>query len=230
MAHVTPSHQFPLGPTMGLVRRLELLDWAAMSSAWILEDDYDSEFRYSGRPLPALQGLDTGRRVIYTGTFSKVLFPALRLGYVVVPDELIDPYRAAHAVSDRHNPALDQAVLADFFVDGHFARHMRRVRTVYAEKQELMLERLHYRLSDILEVAPDPAGMHLVAWLPKGVDDVAMAERCAEAGLSAPPLTYYMLERPERGALVLGYTGVSKPRIKVGVQQLAVVLHDALER
>jgi GntR family transcriptional regulator/MocR family aminotransferase len=147
-----------------------------------------------------------------------------------VPEALIDPFSAAHAVSDRHNPAIDQAVLADFFVEGHFTRHLRRVRAAYAEKQELMLERLHFRLPDILEVAADPAGMHLVAWLPEDVDDVAIAERCADAGVSAPPLTYYMLERPERGALMLGYTGASKPRIEVGVQQLSAVLRDALQR
>jgi GntR family transcriptional regulator/MocR family aminotransferase len=228
LAHVTPSHQFPLGVTMGLVRRLGLLDWAATSSAWILEDDYDSEFRYSGRPLPALQGLDTAGRVIYTGTFSKVLFPSLRLGYMIVPEALIEPFRAAHALSDRHTPMIDQAVLADFFLEGHFDRHLRRMRAAYAEKQELMLERLHTRLPDVLEVEPDAAGMHLVAWLPDGVDDISIAERCAQGGISTPPLSYYMMNRPRRGALMLGYTGVSHPRIKVGVQQLAVVLHEAL--
>jgi GntR family transcriptional regulator/MocR family aminotransferase len=228
LAHVTPSHQFPLGPTMGLVRRLELLDWAASSGTWILEDDYDSEFRYAGTPLPALQGLDTAGRVIYTGTFSKVLFPALRLGYLVVPEQLIDPFRAAHALSDRHNPSIDQAALAAFLTEGHFTRHLRRIRAAYGERQQLMLEQLHHRLSDILEVAPDPAGMHLVAWLPPGVADVAMAERCAAAGISAPPLSYYSIEPPRRGALMLGYTGVSRPRIKVGIQQLATALRSAL--
>jgi GntR family transcriptional regulator/MocR family aminotransferase len=213
---------------MGLVRRLELLEWAASTSAWILEDDYDSEFRYSGRPLPALQGLDTVGQVIYTGTFSKILFPGLRLGYLVVPDGLIDAFRAAHAVSDRHNPVLDQAVLADFFADGHFTRHLRRVRSAYGKQQAVMLTHLTDMLSDIVEVAPDPAGMHLVAWLPWGVDDVAVAERLAETGVSAPPLTYYMMEPPERGALMLGYTGVSKLGIKVGMEKLAPTLRTAV--
>jgi GntR family transcriptional regulator/MocR family aminotransferase len=229
LAHVTPSHQFPLGRTMSLPRRLELLDWAASTSAWILEDDYDSEFRYTGRPLPALQGLDTGGRVIYTGTFSKVLFPSLRLGYLVVPEELVDPFRAAHALADRHNPAIDQAVLADFLAEGHFTRHLRRVRTAYAEQQQLMLQQINQHMSGLVEVAPDPAGMHLVAWLPERLDDVAIAERCAEAGISAPPLSYYMLETPERGALMLGYTGVSKLGIKIGVERLATVLSESIE-
>jgi len=230
LAHVTPSHQFPLGRTMGLVRRLELLDWAASSGTWILEDDYDSEFRYAGAPLPALQGLDTAGRVIYTGTFSKVLFPALRLGYLVVPEPLVEPFRAAHALADRHNPSIDQAVLAAFLAEGHFARHLRRIRSAYGERQELMLEQIRDRLPDILEVSPDPAGMHLVAWLPPEVDDVAMADASAAAGISAPPLSYYSIEPPERGALMLGYTGVSRPRIRVGVQQLATALRLAIGR
>lgn len=230
LAHVTPSHQFPLGPTMGLVRRLQLLDWAASSGTWILEDDYDSEFRYAGRPLPALQGLDNAGRVIYTGTFSKVLFPALRLGYLVVPEPLVDAFRAAHALSDRHNPSIDQAVLADFLAEGHFNRHLRRIRAAYGERQQLMVEQLHMRLPDILEVSPDPAGMHLVTWLPPGVDDVAMAEASAAAGVSAPPLSYYSIEAPKRGALMLGYTGATRPRIKFGIQQLETALRSALDR
>jgi GntR family transcriptional regulator / MocR family aminotransferase len=230
LAHVTPSHQFPLGPTMGLVRRLQLLDWAASSGTWILEDDYDSEFRYAGTPLPALQGLDAAGSVIYTGTFSKVLYPALRLGYLVVPESLIDPFRAAHALTDRHNPSVDQAALADFLAEGHFSRHLRRIRAAYGERQELMLEQLRERLPDVLEVSPDPAGMHLVAWLPPGVDDVAMAEASAAAGISAPPLSYYSIEPPRRGALMLGYTGVTRPRIRVGVRQLAAALRAALGR
>jgi GntR family transcriptional regulator/MocR family aminotransferase len=230
LAHVTPSHQFPLGPTMGLVRRLQLLDWAASSGTWILEDDYDSEFRYAGAPLPALQGLDTAGSVIYTGTFSKVLFPALRLGYLVVPEALIEPFRAAHAVSDRHNPSIDQAVLADFLADGHFARHLRRVRAAYGERQQLMLEELRQRVPDILEASRDPAGMHLVAWLPPHVDDVSMAEAAADAGISAPPLSYYSVDPPKRGALMLGYTGVAPPRIKFGIRRLAEALRSALAR
>jgi GntR family transcriptional regulator/MocR family aminotransferase len=228
LAHVTPSHQFPLGPTMGLVRRLQLLDWAASSGTWILEDDYDSEFRYAGAPLPALQGLDAAGSVIYTGTFSKVLFPALRLGYLVVPEALIEPFRAAHAVADRHNPSVDQAVLADFLAEGHFARHLRRVRAAYGERQQLMLDELRRSARDVLEAAPDPAGMHLVGWLPPGVDDARMAGVAAGAGISAPPLSYYSIEAPRRGALMLGYTGAGPARIKFGIRRLAETLRSAL--
>jgi GntR family transcriptional regulator/MocR family aminotransferase len=230
LAHVTPSHQFPLGPTMGLVRRLQLLDWASASGTWILEDDYDSEFRYAGQPLPALQGLDTAGRVIYAGTFSKVLFPALRIGYLVVPDALVEPFRAAHALANRHVPAVDQAVLADFLAEGHFIRHLRRVRAAYGERQQLMLERVRDHLPDILEAAPDPAGMHLVAWLPPGVDDTSMAEAAAKAQISAPPLSYYSIEPPARGALMLGYAGFTPAQIKFGIRRLADVLRPALGR
>jgi GntR family transcriptional regulator/MocR family aminotransferase len=230
LAHVTPSHQFPLGPTMGLVRRLQLLDWASASGTWILEDDYDSEFRYAGQPLPALQGLDTAGRVIYAGTFSKVLFPALRIGYLVVPDALVEPFRAAHALANRHVPAVDQAVLADFLAEGHFIRHLRRVRAAYGERQQLMLERVRDHLPDILEAAPDPAGMHLVAWLPPGVDDTSMAEAAAKAQISAPPLSYYSIEPPSRGALMLGYAGFTPAQIKFGIRRLADVLRPALGR
>ena len=179
--------------------------------------------------MPALQGLDAAGRVIYTGTFSKVLFPALRLGYLVVPESLIEPFRAAHAISDRHNPSIDQAALADFLGEGHFARHLRRIRATYGEQQQLMLEQLRKRLADILEVSPDPAGMHLVAWLPPGVDDVAVATACAAGGVSAPPLSYYSIEPPKRGALMLGYTGVTRARIKFGMHHLETALRAALD-
>ena len=135
LAYVTPSHQFPLGATLGLERRLALLEWARAQGTWVIEDDYDGEFRYSGRPLAALQGLDTAGRVIYLGTFSKVLFPSLRLGYMVVPGELVGPLVEARTNSDAHSPGLEQAVLADFIAEGHFTRHIRRMRLLYAQRQ-----------------------------------------------------------------------------------------------
>jgi GntR family transcriptional regulator/MocR family aminotransferase len=141
LVYVTPSHQYPFGVTMSLPRRLALLKWASQAGAWVIEDDYDSEYRYAGRPLAALQGLDSEGRVIYLGTFSKVLFPALRLGYMVVPPDLVDAFMAARALSDRHCPVLDQAALADFIGDGHFARHIRRMRALYAERQAIGIRR-----------------------------------------------------------------------------------------
>jgi GntR family transcriptional regulator/MocR family aminotransferase len=139
MAYVSPSHQYPLGVTMSLPRRMALLAWARRRGAWIAEDDYDSEFRYAGRPLAALQGLDTAGRVIYIGTFSKVLFPALRLGYMVVPAGTVEAFAAARALSDRHPPGPSQALVAEFLAEGHFARHIRRMRTLYAERQAALV-------------------------------------------------------------------------------------------
>jgi len=135
LAYVTPSHQFPLGVTMSLAQRLALLEWASQADTWILEDDYDSEYRFSGRPLEALQGLDSTNHVIYLGTFSKVLFPALRLGYLVVPPDLTDVFVAVRLFVDRHVPILEQMALADFMTEGHFTRHIRRMHTVYAERR-----------------------------------------------------------------------------------------------
>ncbi|MDQ4106850.1 MAG: PLP-dependent aminotransferase family protein, partial [Actinomycetota bacterium] len=157
---------------MSLPRRLRLLEWAKRTGARIVEDDYDSEYRYSGRPLEALQGLDSGGRVIYVGTFSKVLFPSLRLGYLVVPENLVDAFCAARALSDRHAPVVEQAVLTDFIVEGHFSRHMRRMRTLYTERQAALVEAAGRKLAGILEVRPAEAGMHLVGWLPEGADDL----------------------------------------------------------
>ena len=167
LAYVTPSHQYPLGHQMAMSRREELLKWATTNDSWIIEDDYDSEFRYSGSPQPALQGMtDGGNRVIYLGTFSKVLFPSLRLGYMVVPEELVDAFLTARSLSDRHQSTLDQAILTDFIVDGHFMRHIRRSRVAYAERQECMLGRLADQVPGLIQAAADPAGMSLVGWLP----------------------------------------------------------------
>ena len=185
LAYVTPSHQFPLGAVMSVSRRLALLAWARRAEAWVLEDDYDSEFRYAGRPLPCLQGLDVERqdaagpaRVLYIGTFSKTLAPALRLGYLIVPDALVDAFRAARAVLDRHAPTLAQGVLADFIAEGHYARHVRRVRAVYAERQAALLAAAEAELAGLLTLTPDPAGLHLVGRLAPGLD----AEEAAAAG------------------------------------------------
>src|SRR5207244_1450796 len=161
LAYVTPSHQYPLGVVMSLSRRLALLDWARRAGAWVLEDDYDSEFRYAGRPLAALQGLDQSGRVIYLGTFSKVLFPSLRLGYLVVPPDLVDAFVAARAAIDRQTSTLMQAVVADFINEGHFLRHIRRMRTLYSERQETLLRAAQRDLGGALEVCPCATGLHL---------------------------------------------------------------------
>jgi GntR family transcriptional regulator/MocR family aminotransferase len=163
LVFLTPAHQFPLGVTMSLRRRLALLEWARRSRALIFEDDYDSEYRYSGRPIPAMQGLDRSGVVIFAGSFSAVLFPALRLGYLVVPEEMVDVFAAAESVSTHHPPLLEQAVLCDFIVEGHFARHIRRMREIYAERLQVLLESAKAKLADSLEISNVEAGLQTVA-------------------------------------------------------------------
>jgi len=226
LAAVTPSHQYPLGITMSLSRRLELLDWAADSGAWILEDDYDSEYRYAGKPYSALQGLDEQSRVIYVGTFSKVLFPALRLGYVVVPDALIDPFLRVRAALDDQPALALQPALNRFIDDGYFASHIRRLRGLYAERQELLLSALAYEGQGALSASPHEAGMHLVAGLTPQLkmSDVSASDKAAEVGLIAPALSRSYKGAGTKQGLLLGYAGLTEPEIKRSVQKLAQVL------
>jgi len=224
VAYVTPSHQYPLGATMSLCRRLALLEWADRSNSWILEDDYDSEYRYSGRPLASLQGLDTKGRVIYIGTFSKVLLPSLRLGYLVVPPDLIDAFTRARGHADGHSPLVEQAVLAEFIAEGHFSRHIRRMRNLYEERQGYLVEALRQDLAGLLEAAPTEAGMNLIGWLPVGMDDRATALRAAEFDIDATPLSQHALEPMKRGGLLLGYAALSKREITLGARKLAKAL------
>lgn len=220
MAYVTPSHQYPLGVTMSLARRLALLDWASHAGAWVLEDDYDSEYRYAGRPLLALQGLDSEHRTIYLGTFSKVLFPALRLGYLVVPHTLADAFGAARALADRHAPSIDQAVLADFMHNGHFTRHIRRTRALYAERQAILVEYATRQLAGLIDIGPAEAGMHVVGWLPEGSSDQAVSQRAAQQQVIAPPLSAYALAHMPPPALMLGYATIDEAEIKRGIEGL----------
>jgi GntR family transcriptional regulator / MocR family aminotransferase len=227
---VSPSHQFPLGITMSLQRRLELLDWARAAGGFVLEDDYDSEYRYAGRPLAALQGLDRDGRVIYVGTMSKVMFPGLRVGYMVVPEQLIDAFLAVRALVDAHPSSIAQAALVDFIGEGHLAAHIRRMRALYAERQALLVGAIRERLGERLAVAPSAAGMHLVGWLPRGAEDRAIANAAAEAGVEAPALSsYYHEPAPARG-LLLGYAGVPGPTIGPAVARLALAIERELCR
>jgi GntR family transcriptional regulator/MocR family aminotransferase len=226
MAYVTPSHQYPLGVTMSLSRRMTLLDWARRKQAWIVEDDYDSEFRYSGRPLAALQGLDTAHRVIYTGTFSKVLFPALRLGYLVAPEQVVDAFLSARALADRHSPTIEQACVSEFLSEGHFARHVRRMRALYAERQDALVSAARRELAGAIEVAPAEAGMHLVGWLPPGTIDRDVSLRAADAGVCAPAVSSYALGPHSRPGLLLGYAAPNGRQIRDGVRKLAPIMLD----
>lgn len=226
LVYITPSYQYPLGIRMSLGRRLRLLEWANQANAWILEDDYDSEYRYAGRPLAALQGLDHAGRVIYIGTFSKVLFPALRMGYIVAPHDLVDAFTAALALVNRCLPILPQAVLTDFFVEGHFARHVRRMRTLYAERQAYLVEMVQQELAGRLEIGPAEAGLHLLARL-IDYDDRLASTRLAENGIHAPSLASYAVRPQPFPGLVLGYAPLKEPQIRHGVETMARVLIDA---
>jgi GntR family transcriptional regulator/MocR family aminotransferase len=224
LAYVTPSHQYPLGVTMSLARRLALLQWARTRRAWIVEDDYDSEYRYTGRPLASLQGLDRHGRVIYVGTFSKVLFPALRLGYVVVPPALVDAFAAARGLVDRHPPSVTQAVLAEFIAEGSFARHVRRTRVRYAEQQAALVDAAARKLGGVLEVSPAEAGMHLVGWLPAGADDRGASAAALAAGLEAPPLSSFRLRPARSGGLLLGYAAWPPAELRAAAGMLEAAL------
>ena len=221
LAYVTPSHQYPTGVVMTLSRRLELLRWAERKHRWILEDDYDSEYRYASRPVASLQGLDKSGTVIYCGTFSKVLFPSLRLGYIVVPAGLVDSFRGAKAVVDRHCPTVEQAVLAEFIAEGHLARHIRRMRMLYLERKDALLEILRRELAGALEVHSHEAGMHVVGWLQEGKRDSVVSRRALELGVEAPALTSYRETAGGRGGLVLGYAAYSEPQLREAVRILA---------
>jgi GntR family transcriptional regulator/MocR family aminotransferase len=226
LAYATPSHQFPLGGAMSPRRRLALLAWAREAGAWVVEDDYDSEFRYAGRPLPSLQGLDVHGRVLYLGSFSKTLFPALRLGYLVLPEALVDPFAGARALGDRHPPTVTQAVLADFLEEGHFQRHLRRMRTLYAARQETLVEAARGALGGLVDVPAAGAGMHLVAWLPPGADEAGTAARAEARGVRTEGLGPCSIEPAARGALLLGYAAVRPPAIRLGVTRLAEALGE----
>jgi GntR family transcriptional regulator/MocR family aminotransferase len=224
LAYVTPSHQFPLGATMSLARRLQLLEWAEKAESWIIEDDYDSEFRYEGRPLPSLQGLDRNGRVLYVGTFSKTIFPALRLGCLVVPPDLIEIFTAAHALSGSHSPLIEQAILAEFIAEGHFGRHIRRMRRLYEERQETLVAEVQKHLAGYLEVENRLSGMHIIGWLPPGVDDKSLVQKAALAGIKTSAVSAHSLTQGHRNGLILGYTAINEEQIRKGVRQLAKVI------
>jgi GntR family transcriptional regulator/MocR family aminotransferase len=178
-AYITPSHQYPMGMTMSAARRMKLLNWAQKARAWIIEDDYDSEYRFGGHPLASVQGLGRGDRVIYVGTFSKVLFPALRVGYLVIPKELVPGFRVARDSIDLFPSTLFQRALTDFIRQGHFARHIRRMRILYMERRRMLIEALNENLGDRIEIVSADAGMHLVCLLPLESDDRDVSRQAA---------------------------------------------------
>lgn len=217
IAYVTPASQFPLGVAMSLERRLALLDWAVAESAWIVEDEYDAEYRYSGRPFPALQSLDRSGCVLYIGTFTKMMFNALRLGFIVLPERLVDAFEAARTFMDRHPPTLDQATVAEFISEGHFGQHVRRMRQVYAERMSVLVEAAHKHVGDWIDVREAASGMRTLGWLKRGLSDAAVAAKARELGLETAPLSGFTLRHTHPPALLLGFAGCSAPELRRGV-------------
>ena len=235
LIYVTPGHQFPLGTTMSVARRLQLLGWAQKAGALIFEDDYDSEFRYSGRPVPALQGLDDGGIVLYAGSFSKVLFPALRLGYVVIPADLLARFEVMQSLTSRHAPMLEQLVLTEFMREGHFGRHIRRMREVYAERLSVLLAEAEGALRGLLEISKIEAGLQTTGWLAEGIAAESAAAAAAVRKVDVTPLGRYGQGRDISGrdiseGLQIGFAALEPKEIRRGIRKLAVTLEGERKR
>ena len=224
LAIVTPSHQLPTGVTMSLSRRLALLDWSRETRAWIVENDYDSEYRFSGRPLEALHGLDRAGHVLYIGTLSKALFPSLRLGYLVAPPELLTGLKATQRFWAVHLPLVEQLALADFIAEGYFARHLRKMRQLYKERRDALVDALTRELGKRLEITVPEAGMHLAVWLPEGMSAQAVAQRAAASGVHILPISHFSQRPLQRDGLVLGFASSSPQELRAGAHTLALAL------
>jgi len=224
LVYVTPAHQYPLGVAMSLPRRLALLDWARTTGALVFEDDYDSEYRYAGRPLPALQCLDRSGSVLFAGSFSKVLFPALRLGYLVVPADLVDRFAAARSLTTRHLPLLEQTVVCDLITEGHFGRHLRRMRQLYAERLSLLMEGARRHLTGLLEISPVAAGLETIGWLAGGLAGDRVAEAARARDVEVLPLGRFYRGAMARDGLQLGFAALDEREIRRGVHELARVM------
>ena len=225
MALVTPSHQFPTGVTMSVERRMALLQWAERTGSWIVEDDRDCEFTYEGRPLAAIKSADESGRVIYVGSFSRTMFPGLRLGYLVLPQNLVKPFIAARLSADVHRGTVDQVALAEFIARGGFARHLRRLRKTHCERQQLLASEVERLLPEV-RLQPSRGGLHLVARLPRDVDDVAASEAAAARGIHAWALSAHAISNHQAPALLLGYAGVRPGHMRAAVHVLAEALRD----
>ena len=229
LAYVTPSHQMPLGVSMSLPRRLALLAWAAHNKAWLVEDDYDSEYRYTGAPLASLQSLDRDGCVVYVGTLSKVMFPGLRLGYMVAPPALAEALVQAKAVMDRHTAIVPQMALADFIAEGHFGRHIRRTRDSNAERRDLLVRGLAHELDDQLACGPADSGLELCAYFRAGHDEETVSRAGLERGIELRPLGHYA--DPDAGAacatppgLLLGFAAIAPAEMRHGLLELGRLL------
>jgi GntR family transcriptional regulator/MocR family aminotransferase len=227
-AVVTPSHQSPLGVALSLPRRLALLSWASDAGAWIIEDDYDSEFRYVGRPLPALKSLDRDERVLYAGSFSKVLYPGLRLGYLVAPESLIDVFARSIRLQYLGHAILEQRVVADFIASGHFARHLKRMRALYGARRRALADNLSQVLGDRITVEPRPGGMHLIARLGRGLNDVELARLAQAHGFAVYALSRHAITHDCGQGLLFGFTNVAESDARVVCERLRLAMGKRL--
>jgi len=224
LAYLTPSHQHPVGGTLPLAQRLKLLTWARHRRLWIIEDDYDSELRYRGKPIPSLQGMDTDGNVIYIGTFSKVLFPALRVAYMVLPDAAsFQAFRSLKALNDRQSAIVDQLILTDFIKEGYFHRHLRKMRSIYSVRLQCLLEELETHLSEFLSFTDPAAGMHLTAYFKKPVDEDRLIQAAAHKGLILLSLREYTIGPYRRPGILLGYSSFSEDKIRQAVRALKTI-------
>lgn len=219
--YTAPSHQFPLGGTLSLSRRLALLEWAASQQKWIFEDDYNSEFRYGTHPIQALQGLDQQQRVIYSGTFSKMMFPEFRLGFMVVPESLIETLSLAKYYTDTRSAYLEQAALALFIKEGHYARHVRKVRKACQERQQALIAAIQQFLADVLTVQPTDSGIHVICWLKAPWTEQSFIDQCLAINLAVQPLSRYCQQPYEKAAVLFGYAAHTPDEISMNIQKLA---------
>jgi GntR family transcriptional regulator / MocR family aminotransferase len=226
LIYVTPSHQFPLGMTMSLPRRTALIDFAREHDAYIFEDDHNSEFRFSGPPLPCLQGLDNSGRVIYAGTMSKILYPSLRIGYLLAPEQLVEPMIKIRAVMDQHSPAIDQATLAGFLTEGYFLSHIKRMRKLYSDRRDYFIQQFNQLLSKYFRLQIPEAGLHFVAWVRRKNDLPMITRACQDLGIRPSPLSSCFIKARLEPAFTFGFAAWSRAQIREGLTKLAARLRD----
>jgi GntR family transcriptional regulator/MocR family aminotransferase len=224
MAYVTPSHHYPLGVLMSAARRMRLLEWAERQGSWIVEDDYDSEYRYGARPIMSLHGLDHAARVIYLGTFSKVLYPALRIGYIVIPSDLLPVFRAIRTGADIFPPTLLQAALSDFIARGYLLRHIKKMRALYGARRRTLVDQISANLGNEAEIIGIEAGMDLAVLLNSEVNDQVVSRAAARSGLAVMPISKCSIQLNQKPGLILGYSNCNEAEIKRGVELLAEIL------
>ena len=227
---VTPSHQFPLGVTMSLERRRALIEFAESCDGYILEDDYDFEFRFDGPPLPCLQGLDNAGRVIYSGSMSKILYPSLRLGFLIAPPQLVETLVKVRAVMDQHSPAIDQATLARFITEGFFLSHVKRIRELYAQRRVFFVEQFRKWLGEYFDLEVTPAGLHCIAWLRREEDFPVFMRAREQTGVWPRPLSFFCIKAELQPAFVFGFAAWSQAQIEEGLAKLASAVKQLKQR